>query len=128
MSHLPEAIGYSSVLWFKSESLPKVAYSVRKVSLMQRIEFTKAVHALLHQYEFLRAGDAQDEVGAKLAELMATKLYVELGLVEIKGLEIDGRECTRESLLERGPEALTIEIAQSVRGQLSMSEEERKNY
>jgi hypothetical protein len=128
MSHLPDSTAYSSVVWFESESFPKVTYSVRKVSLMQRIELTKAVRALLHQHEFLRAGGAEDEVGAKLAELMATKLYLELGLVDIKGLEIDGQECTKESLLEKGPEVLSIEIAQSIRAQLSLSEEERKNF
>jgi hypothetical protein len=78
--------------------------------------------------EFLRAGDAADQVEAGLADLLVRKLYVEWGLVEIEGLEIDGAAATPQLLIDAGPEELTDEIAASIQGELSLTEEERKNF
>src|SRR5436309_2018666 len=127
MLHSPDPGTYTSLKWLNSQSMPGVSFAIRRISLSQRIELTRAVRDLLHQHDFLRAGDAQDQVSAALAELTVSKLYIDWGLAEISGLQIDGHAATTQTLLEKGPEGLAQEIAESVRSELGLSEEERKN-
>jgi hypothetical protein len=128
ISHSLEPLHYESVRWISSRSFSGVRYATRRVSLAQRIELTRLVRDLMRRDEFLRAGDAADQVEAGLADLLVRKLYVEWGLVEIEGLEIDGAAATPQLLIDAGPEELTDEIAASIQGELSLTEEERKNF
>ena len=127
ISHSLEPMHYESVCWLPSQSFAGVRYAVRRASLANRIELTKLVRELMRRDEFLRAGDAADQVEAGLAELLVRKLYLEWGLVEIEGLEIDGVAASPQLLIEAGPEQLTEEIAASIQGQLTLTDEERKN-
>lgn len=68
-----------------------------------------------------------DQLEASLADLLVRRLYLEWGLVELSGLTIDDRPPTVDALVDRGPEQLVNEIVVSVRGEIGLSEEERKN-
>jgi hypothetical protein len=127
ISHSCEIASYSSVIWHDSKTLPGVRYATRRISLKQRIELTSKVREIVLQHEFLKAGDASDQLEVTLGELLAQKLYIEWGLHEIQGLTIDGEPAIVESVIEKGPDELTGEIVATIRAQLELSEEERKN-
>lgn len=118
---------YSTVHWHESQVLPGVHYGIRKISLGQRFELTSRARELTRQHEFLRAGDAPDQLEASLADLLTRKLYLEWGLAGIRDLTIDGQAATTELLIEKGPESLSNEIVAAIQAELSLSEEERKN-
>lgn len=119
---------YSTVSWRESQVVPGVQYGIRKVSLAQRIELTSRARELTRRYEFLRAGDSADQLEASLADLLTRKLYLEWGLVEIRDLTIDGQDATVDMIAEKAPEALSSEIVASIQAELSLSEDERKNF
>jgi hypothetical protein len=119
---------YESLLWLESEILPGVEFSLRKVSLAQRIELSSRVRELTLRNEFLRSGEPKDQVEARIAELLVQKLYVQWAVVDLRGLRIDGQKATVELLLERGPEALVQEMVDAIHSHLELSDEERKNF
>jgi hypothetical protein len=127
MSHSREATSYSSVVWHDSKALPGVRYATRRISLMQRIDLTNRGREIVLKHEFFKAGDASDQLEATLGELLVRKLYIEWGVQEIEGLSVDGEAATVESIVAKGPEDLTDEIVATVRAELELSEEERKN-
>jgi hypothetical protein len=53
--------------------------------------------------------------------------FIEWGLEEVEGLEIDGKASTPADLIESGPESLVQEALRAVRSAVSLSEQERKN-
>lgn len=77
--------------------------------------------------EFLRAGDAADQLQASLSDLLARKLYLEWGLAEVRGLSIDGTPADVQGLIEKGPEKLADEAISMVAEETGLSEQERKN-
>jgi hypothetical protein len=97
------------------------------MSLGQRIELTKRVYDLTRRNEFLRGGGSVDQLEAGLADLLAKRLYLEWGLIEIQGFAIDGLPATPESLIEKGPEELAEEIASSILADMQLTDEETKN-
>lgn len=119
---------YCPVVWKESNVLPGVQYAIRRVSLGQRIELTKAVRELALRNEFLKAAEIPDQMEAALADLLIKKLYLRWGLVEIRGLTIDGKPATPERLIDDGPEALADEVVSGIRVELELSPEERKNF
>ena len=120
-------VPYSSLDWRESQIVPGVRFAIRKISLAQRINLAEKTRDLFMQHEFLRAGDSADQVQAALAELMVRRLYLEWGLAVIEKLTVDGEVATVETLIERGPEDLTAEIATVIRDSLTLTPEERKN-
>ncbi|MCX6608718.1 MAG: hypothetical protein NTV52_34705 [Acidobacteria bacterium] len=77
---------------------------------------------------FSEAGsEPKDKLTAAEISSSIESLYVRWGLVSIEGLEIDGVVADVDRLIATGPEALCREIAQAVREQCFLSEEERKN-
>ncbi len=127
-SHLHKNVKYSSLSWRDSIVTRGVQFAIRRVSLAQRIELTKRTRELLLRHEFLRSGDMSDQIEAALKELFVRRLYLEWGLAEITGLLIDGQPVTVELLIEKGPEALSDEIAAAIRDSCNLAEEERKNF
>src|SRR5947209_488722 len=118
---------YQTVLWNDSKIVPGVRYAIRRISLGQRLELTKRARELSLKNEFLRAGDSTEQFEAMFSELLVRRMYREWGLAAIEGLSIDGRRATPESLIEAGPESLTSEVIESLRSELGLTEEERKN-
>jgi hypothetical protein len=125
---LHKSVKHSSLIYNESLSVPGVRYAVRTVSLSQRIELTKSARDLCSKYEFLKAGDTGDQLEASLADLLIRRLYLEWGLAKIDGLKIDGSPATLDSLIEKGPEPLTDEIIGSIKAELGLTEDERKNF
>lgn len=119
---------YSSVVWRDSNTYKNVRYAVRKMSLAQRIEIAERIQALSSKYEFLKTGDTLEKAEAHLADLLVRKLYLQWGLASLEGLVIDGEKCSVELLIEKGPESLCEEIIISIREELELSEDERKNF
>ncbi|MBV8706157.1 MAG: hypothetical protein JO182_13885 [Acidobacteriaceae bacterium] len=126
-SPLHKQAEYSSVAWRNSNTYKGVRYAVRKMSLAQRIEMAERIQQLSSKYEFLKTGDALEKAEAHLADLLVRKLYLEWGLAIVEGLAIDGEKASVELLIEKGPELLCDEIIASIRAELELSEEERKN-
>ena len=118
---------HHSVTWHDSRALPGVRYAIRRISLAQRIELTKRARELSLKNEFLKAGDAADQLEGSLADLLVRKMYLEWGLDEIRGLKIDGESATAQLLAQKGPEALSDEVVGTIRSELGLSDEERKN-
>jgi hypothetical protein len=119
---------YSSLVWKQSEAFAGARYAIRRVSLAQRIELTKAVRELALKHDFLKAAEIADQMEAALADLLIKKLYLQWGLAEISGLTIDGKRATAQLLIENGPEVLTDEILGAIRAELELTPEERKNF
>jgi hypothetical protein len=126
-SLLRKPSNYQSLIWHESAALNGVRFATRRVSLAQRIELTQKARELSLKYEFMKAGEPSDQVEASLADLLVRRLYLEWGLVQLRGLTIDGQQPTAEALIEKGPEALSDEIISAIRAELELSEEERKN-
>jgi hypothetical protein len=118
---------YTSLLWLESKAVPGVRFSIRKISLGQRIELSSRVRELTLRNEFLRAGEPSDEIEASMADMLVEKLYVEWAAHELEGLTIDGKAATVALVIERGPAGLVSEIASAIRAELELSEFERKN-
>jgi len=79
------------------------------------------------RHEFLKSGDAADQLEVRLGELLVRKVYIEWGLVEVQGVTFDEKPATPETVITIGPEGLANEIAAVIRDQLELSEDERKN-
>jgi hypothetical protein len=120
-------IDYSSIVWHRSQQFEGVSFAIRRPSLEQRIEMTSRVRDLTLKHEFLKAGDIADQLAASLSELLVSKLYLQWGLAEIKGLKIDGEQASVINLIERGPERLIEEIIGAIKAESALTEDERKN-
>lgn len=119
---------YQSIRWHDSQTTPQVSFAVRKVSLANRLELIKQIRELCVRHEFLRAGDTSEQSEAAESDLVMKKLYLEWGLAAIRGLMIDGKPATVDSLVSSGPEDLADEIIEHVRHELGLTEQERKNF
>lgn len=119
---------YSSRVWKQSAIYPGVEFEVARMSLGRRIELGRRLREIDWKGDFLEASERLgDQIEAGILQRELERTYLEWGLVALRGLRIDGEEATTASLLERGPEGLVREVVAAVRGELSLSEEERKN-
>jgi hypothetical protein len=121
-------VEYQSVRWHESKEFAGVRFAIRKVSLAARIELTRQARELTLRYEFLKAGDQQEQLEAALSDLLVRQLYLSWALKSIEGLTIDGEPATTQTLIEQGPERLSGEIAEAIVRGIELSEEERKNF
>jgi hypothetical protein len=64
ISHSPDRVDFATVEWYESLTVPGVRYAVRKITLGQRIELTKRARELAGKHEYLRTGDAADQLEA----------------------------------------------------------------
>jgi hypothetical protein len=119
---------FHSVVWKESVALPGARYAIRRTSVSQRIALAQKARELAASYEFLKAGDADDQLQASLSDLLVRRLYLEWGVVEVKGLRIDGQPATVSMVIENGPEALSDEMLAELKSQLFLTDEERKNF
>ncbi len=107
---------------------PGVEFVIARMSFGRRLELMKRVRELATRAEFFEAGcDARNHMEASLLGGEMDRLYLEWGLEEIRGLELDGAPATPLSLTERGPEALFREALDAVRAECGLNEDERKN-
>lgn len=119
---------YESTVKHESKTHAGVSFTVRRMSLGRRMELARRIREMAARLEFLEAGqDPKDKVEAALAAAGVERVYLEWGLAEVQGLEIDGQPATPESLIEAGPEELCREIAAAVKAECGLTEAERKN-
>ena len=127
-SHSGEVMNYESRLTIESGTYPEVSYTIRRMSFGRRIELTSRIHEYGGRMRRLDAGeDLSERVEAALLSHEVEKLYLEWGLEEVRGIEIDGQAATPELLIEAGPEALVREIVARIQAECRLSEDERKN-
>lgn len=117
----------ASVVWYDSRAVPGVRFAVRRVSIGQRLELTRRARELALKNEFLRAGDSAEKLEAALADLLAKRMYLEWGLHAVQGLSIDGRTASVADVVDKAPEAFADEVLDTLRAELGLTENERKN-
>ena len=128
LSRSPERPGHRSVEWRDSAAITGVQFAIRNVSLASRLKLCTKLQELYARHEFLKAGDTLDQLEAAKADLLIKQLYLEWGLIEIRGLHIDSQAATISLLIEHGPESLSDEIVEAIKAELGLTDEERKNY
>jgi hypothetical protein len=112
----------------ESEAMPGVQFVVARMTFGRRLELLSRVRDLAARLEYFEAGrDERNTVESSLLSAQLDRLYIEWGLEEIRGLELDGEAATPLSLIERGPEDLFKEALEAVKAECGLSEEERKN-
>ena len=121
-------MNYESLITLESAARPGVAYTIRRMSLGRRTELTKRLRELLGKIEFLDAGQQPAEsIEAALLGAEIEKTYLDWGLVEVRGLEVDGQAATPETLAAAGPEDLAREIVSAIKSEAGLNHTERKN-
>lgn len=128
ISRSPKPVSYLSLSWHESKIVEGIRFATKRVSLAQRLELNQRVRELMLRHEFLKAGEAADQLEAACADLLVRKLYLEWGVAKIEGLSIDSRPATIDLLIEKGPEVLTDEIIAVIQEEAGLSDEERKNF
>jgi len=128
MSH-SDRPSYASAVEVASAVAPGVRYMVERMSFGRRLELIRRLKEWLGRLEFVRAAKegAEREAEAALVAGEIDKIYLEWGLRELSGLEIDGEEITPQKLIEKGPEALVEEVLGAIRREAGLTEAERKN-
>ena len=122
-----------SVTWqsskvVSSEKLPGVEFVIARMTFGRRVELMKRVRDLAARAEFFDAGrDEKNRMEASLLGAEIDRLYIEWGVEEIRGLELDGEPATARSMVDRGPEELFHEALGAVKAECGLSETERKN-
>ena len=120
-------MNYSSWLEKESETTPGVTFVLAKMSFGRRVELTRRLREIAQRVEFLEAGETREKLDAALLSSEIDRLYVEWGLKEVLGLELDGTPATPESLASTGPETLFREAVDAVKAECGLTETERKN-
>lgn len=111
-----------------SELRPGVKYLINRMSFGRRVELMRQVRELAPKLECYQAGSSTaDRVEASLISAEIDRLYLEWGLREVQGLEIDGKPATPQSLALSGPEDLFFEALRTVKQASGLSESEAKN-
>lgn len=117
-----------SSAWFDAETHAGVRYRIARMSLGRRIELARRIREIGRRMEFLEAGgDTREKLEAAVLQGEIDRAYLEWGLEEIDGLEIDGAPAITATLIERGPLELAMEIVRRIRAECGLSEQERKN-
>ena len=121
-------VNYISTKRIESKHLPSVAFHVRRMSLAGRMRMLEEVWETTRKLEFHQAGKSlEDQIHVQTLSSITEAAYVRWGLESIENFRIDGKEVDTELLLKSGPELLTREIAEAVRAETFLSEDERKN-
>ncbi|MGA3189200.1 MAG: hypothetical protein ABSF22_19010 [Bryobacteraceae bacterium] len=124
--------GWESRVWFDATAREGVRYEIVRVSFGRRIELARRIREIGRKMEYLEAGGslengAREKLEATVLSAEIDRAYLEWGLVSVEGLEIDGAAATPETLVERGPVELAMEILGRIKSECGMSEDERKN-
>jgi len=119
---------YASEVTKEAASAAGVRYTIVRMSFGRRLELTRRIWELARRVDYLEAGgETREKLEAAVLAGEIDRVYLEWGLLRIEGLEIDGEAATVAALIERGPEALTREIADAIRAECRLNEAERKN-
>ncbi len=120
--HWQSSVAVKSVAW------PGVELVVARMSFGRRLDLMRRIRDLAARAEFLEAGEnGKDRMDASLLAAEIDRLYVEWGVVEIRGIEFNEQAADVRGLLETGPEELFREALAAVKSESGLSETERKN-
>lgn len=126
-SRLGKKVELQTVAWHDSKTLPGARFAIRRVSLGARLELTSRARELALKHEFLRAGDAADQLEASLADLLVKQMYLEWGLHALEGVCVDGKKLCPAEVVKKAPEFFSDEVLDALRAELGLTEDERKN-
>ncbi len=119
---------YESRCRVEARSAPGVTFTIARMSFGRRLELMRRVRELARRIEFHEAGaGTHDKIEAAVLAAETDRLYMDWGLADIEGLELDGRPATRESLASDGPEELTREVIDAIKHECGLSSDEEKN-
>jgi hypothetical protein len=119
---------WSSRVSVASHACPGVEFTIARITFGRRLELMRRVRDLAVRLEYFEAGrEEKNRIEASLLGAQLDRVYIEWGLEEVRGLEIDGEPATPESLVDRGPEELFQEALAAVKAECGLSEEQRKN-
>src|SRR5271165_7613672 len=105
-----------------SESWPGVEFIIARITFGRRMELLKRVRDLATRLEYFEAGrEEKNRLEASLLGAQLDRLYIDWGLEEIRGLELDGEAATPLSLIERGPEDVFKEALAAVKAECGLS-------
>jgi hypothetical protein len=86
-----------------SRTCAGVEFVVARMSFGRRLELMRRVRELAARAEFFEAGcDEKNRMEASLLGAEIDALYIEWGLEEVKGLELDGAPATHAHWLSAG--------------------------
>ena len=112
----------------RSELRQEVEFTICRMTFGRRLELMKRVRELAVRIEFFEAGrEESNRMEASLLGGEMDRLFLEWGLEEIRGLEIDGIPATVARLIDNGPEDLVQEALGMVKAECGLTEAERKN-
>ena len=123
---------WESRIWFDAAAMDGVRYEIVRVSFGRRIELARRIREIGRKMEYLEAGaalenGAREKLEATVLAAEIDRAYLEWGLISVEGLEIDGIAATPETLIDRGPVELAMEILGRIKSECGMTEDERKN-
>lgn len=119
---------YESSAWFDAETRTGVRFRVARISVARRIELARRIREIGRKVEFLEAGpDPREKLEAAVLAAEIDREYLEWGLEEIQGLEIDGERATPAAVIAKGPMDLAKEMLARIKRECGLSEDERKN-
>jgi len=128
MSCSGDAVEWASAHWRESKAAPGVRYKTVKMTLARRRDLTSRVRTMLNKARFHAAsGEAEEQMEASLLAVDTDRMLLDWGLLEVEGLRIDGAAASVRSLIDAGPEELCREIAEQIRRDCQLTEQERKN-
>lgn len=121
-------MNYQSTVRRESTTHPGVWFEIKRLSLSGRLELLRMVRREGRDLEFHTAGaEIDDQLRARELTTSIEAIYVRWGLHRIEGLFIDEQPADCALLVEKGPELLCREIAEAIRNECFLTEEERKN-
>jgi hypothetical protein len=117
---------YESVVCKESAIWPGVSYVVERMSFGRRIELMKLIREATVKGEFLHAGGESGTMSSAITSAEVSRLYVQWGLKEIRGLQIDGASSAPDILIHSGPEELFHEALAFVMSECQLDDKEKK--
>lgn len=121
-------MNYESTWRYASKTFPGVTVLLKRISFSKRSELTREIAPLAARIKALSASLVNEELTeAALLRRTVASLVLDWGLLEVCGLSIDGVPARKETLIDEGPEELTLEILHQLQRKISLSEEEIKN-
>ena len=112
----------------RSQLRQEVEFTLYRMTFGRRLELMKKVRDLSARIEFFEAGrEESNRMEASLLGGEMDRLFLEWGLEEVRGLEIDGSPATVAGLIDKGPEDLVHEALGMVKAECGLNEAERKN-
>ena len=125
---MSDSATWSRTAVVQSETWPGVEIVISKMTYGRRLDLMRRIRDLAARAEFLEAGvSGKDRMDASLLGAEIDRLYVQWGVEEVRGIDLNGQAATPAALIEIGPEDLFREAHSAVKAISGLNENERKN-